>query len=320
MKIMARRNRKAFTLIELLVVVSIIALLISISVPAFRKVRVQAKKVASKQLISNLEAGLESFRSEKALGSRLPPSSSDAGDGFISDPFGPLNSSRVPSTGASLLAYAMAGTDKRGTAGFRQVSPEASWADSLDNIYLDLNATRYKPFVGDTAMKQLKTIAETRSAGFQLLPSNLIENQLVFTDLFNSPVLYYRARKAARRMITNGAAVGVYDHNDNVTLTSAVNGPRRHLLLNPGYDNGVGVATQYPKTPGALPSTPAPDAYSFGSFIIDRDASSCTELPPPNSDVENCLKAIPNRAQDYLLISAGSDGIWGTTDDVTNWN
>ena len=218
-----------------------------------------------------------------------------------------------------IASDAMAGTDKRGTAGFRQVSTEASWADSLDNLYLDPNATRYKPFVGDTAMKQLKTIAETRAAGFELLPSNVIENQLVFTDLFNSPVLYYRARKAARRMITNGAAVGIYDHTENQVLTDAVKGPRRHLIKNPGYDNGVGVATQYPKTPDSLPGNPGPDAESFGSFIIDHDASGCVELPS-DPNIVNCPKAIPHRAQDYLLISAGNDGIWGTTDDITNWN
>ena len=322
MKKMALHNRNAFTLIELLVVVSIIALLIGISVPAFKKVRIQAKEVDSKQLISNLEAGIESFRTERALGGRLPPSSSDRVDGLIVD-YVDGSGETVPSTGASLLVLAMAGPDKLGTAGFR---PEAAtWADSIggygsgglydtDTGTRPTQATRYGPYVGDSAMKRISNIRKVRSTGFHAPlpaatdPQDHFGEQLVFTDLLKSPILYYRARKVSRLMITDydvsdpfdGApgSVGIYDHRDNLPLTTFVGS--KHPIWTPVPDpSHAGFAKPFD---------------SFDSFIIDRDASGCDSNTPAN-----CPRAIPHRAKDFLLISAGADGLWGTTDDITNW-
>jgi prepilin-type N-terminal cleavage/methylation domain-containing protein len=316
MKTMARKNKNAFTLIELLVVVSIIALLIGIALPSFNRAKIQAKVVDSRQLISNIESAIESFRAERALGGRVPPSSSDAdGSGVAVDTYiDPLDSSgsAVPSTGASLLVLALAGPDNRGTVGFRPDGAAATWADSIGGAgsggLYDTNlgtrsipAPRYGPFAGATAMKRISSIQDIRKKGF-LAPnfSGHLGEQKVFADLFNSPILYYKARKAARQMLTVGASVGIYDHNDNVALTSFAGSD--HVIANP---------FPVPPHPGYMSP-----ADSFDSFIIDRKASGCDENNPAIC-VQN--PPIPYRPQDFLLIAAGPDGKWGTKDDVTNW-
>ncbi len=318
MKTMARRNEKAFTLIELLVVVSIIALLIGIALPSFNRARLQAKVVDSRQVISNLEAGIETYRGERALGGRIPPSSSDADPNIGTMAFDtyidPLDNSgaAIPSTGAGLLVLALAGPDNRGTAGFRPESPNQTWADSISGtgsggLYdsslgtRPVEATRYGPFAGATAMKRISSVADCRKSGFQELAfSAEFGRQKVFSDLFNSPILYYRARKAARRMVTdnsqNPPLIGIYDHSDNAALTSFTDSKHRIAAAFSGNN------------------TYANPAISFDSFIIDREASGCDDANPAN-----CLRTIPYRPQDFLLISAGPDGIWGSKDDVTNW-
>ncbi|GJM23885.1 MAG: hypothetical protein DHS20C16_03000 [Phycisphaerae bacterium] len=320
MKTMARKNKNAFTLIELLVVVSIIALLISIALPSFSRAKVQAKVVDSRQLISNLEAGIESYRAERALGGRVPPSSSDAdpniGDVGFNTYIDPLDNSGevIPSTGAALLVLALVGPDNNGTAGFRPDAShpdgsKATWADSIGGTgsggLYDTNngnsgtrvtpAPRYGPYAGASAMKRVSSIQEIKKNGFRA--PNFDEHQReqkVFADLFDSPILYFRARKAARQMVTGGGSVGIYDHIDNAPLTTFVDSEHRIALA------GNGTYANPPNT--------------FDSFIIDRKASGCDESNPAV-----CLRAIPYRPQDFLLISAGPDGKWGTKDDVTNW-
>ncbi|NOX57631.1 MAG: type II secretion system protein [Planctomycetes bacterium] len=306
--------------------VAIIATLIGIALPSFTGARRQAKNVASRQVLTTLESAIESYRTERALGGRLPPSASDANGsgvppGSIIDPLD--GSVAVPSSGATLLVLALAGPDKQGTAGFRPEGAAGTWADSIGGFgsggMYDTNpatrftpATRYGSYAGATAMEHLTSIGEVRKKGFKLSVDPAVwdihaNEQLVFTDLFNSPVLYYKARKAARRMITDARnapiKVGKYDHRDNSVLTTFNTPPSPHRLAGTRYDDPLNPPLIVPLVPD-----------SFDSFIIDRTASRFV----PN-DATSCLRAVPQRADDYLLISAGSDGIWGTKDDVTNW-
>ncbi len=71
-----KKVNKAFTLIELLVVISIIALLVSILMPALSKARQQAKMVVCSSNIHQLVIGVSTYAADNS--DTLPPSSSNA--------------------------------------------------------------------------------------------------------------------------------------------------------------------------------------------------------------------------------------------------
>ena len=110
------KRHSAFTIIELLTVVAIIALLISILLPALSRARRQAKDVNCSAYIHAIETGLEMFQNERG---EYPPS----------DPLNPdrtiytyerAEASRKQSggewfvSGMHLLAEMLVGTDKMG--------------------------------------------------------------------------------------------------------------------------------------------------------------------------------------------------------------
>lgn len=325
-------RRRGFTIVELLIVIAIIALLISIALPSFRKAREQAKKVATQSTITSISSSLELYRGEQALGTKYPPSQSDEPAG-IDDPFDP-STQPVKVTGASLLVLALAGPDQNGTAGFFGVGG-GTWASNLsakpnDGELYDPNgnAPRYGPYAEGKLLESIEPIRATDFSGndIGLEPqgiarpnSDLVDHekeQRFFVDEFKRPILYYRARSAARNMITDpNGAIGIYDHRDNSLLTGGVE---------PGTKSAVRSGVQFTSQPhragafhrinttrfdgdanfGIAPATGDKGALPFDAYIID-----------PKSTVT----ARPVNPSTFLLISAGADGYYGTKDDVKNW-
>ncbi len=70
-----KQNRKAFTLIELLVVVAIIALLVSIMVPAVQNAMNTARDGVVGTQLHNIEVGLEMFKHDRLAGGGYYPES-----------------------------------------------------------------------------------------------------------------------------------------------------------------------------------------------------------------------------------------------------
>lgn len=62
-------GRLGFTLVELLVVIAIIAILIAIALPAFSRVRTQARVSSTQTLMSSINAGIAQFKTDRR---RLP--------------------------------------------------------------------------------------------------------------------------------------------------------------------------------------------------------------------------------------------------------
>ena len=337
----AHRTRRAFTLVELLVVVAIIALLISIALPSFRRARIQAKVLVTQSTFRALETGIESFRSQLELGGKYPPSMSDF-NGRMVDPI--WNNGPVRTTGASLLCYALAGPDNQGTVGFNatggfswaeQVGGRGSggWYDTTDLTGPDPAKQRFGPYVEGKVMEEItmvnafdaqnnpigmysKGLVASSGGGPNTAMSGVEQEQRFFVDGFKRPILYYRARRAAKVMIHfpgNPPLPGTYDHRDNALFTGGtdafsganiqgtlfVNKNHRLRYTRYGADPLFGDQTILDTNP-----------YPFDAYIIDN-----TVTFPPNER----YKARPVRADSFLLVSSGPDGIYGTPDDDKYW-
>ncbi len=337
------RRPGAFTLIELLVTISIIAVLIGILVPAFSAVTSNAKKTVAMARIQNLERGLESFRNEPALGQTYPPSHSDNPDGAlgvitVANPF--LEVVNRAMTGANLLVYALVGADRLGTPGFSDTAADtdSDWWNNQDSTLdggglYEVDLTTREPlfprypsvggsYVDETTRTSIKSFRELEDEGLMTVPDGFVDGsalQPVFTDPWGRPYLYYRANRAGRRMITDpGVSVGVYDNRDNGFLTGS------SLLPFKGADFGHGMVANTGfysamATTNVPPADPMLDETTGVHDILVNDMSYSNTMERFILNPAVKQRNEPVNRSSFLLISAGEDAVYGTTDDIVNW-
>lgn len=322
-------SAQAFTLIELMVVIGIIGLLVAIALPALNAARVQAKITATAATIKALDTGLEQFRTDNNVGGAYPPSTPDgvpAMNFLVANPHATtpptltMPGSGLPVPGACLLVWALAGADLLGTPGFRDLDGDGAWWNNTGNnftapqtnIYA-FNAATNKPYYSRSASyvdltkmtlpkRNGNTFILDKVGNSPLLPS------YAFLDSFNQPILYYRANVgkpfAFHDLNRNADAVrhGVYTQFDNRGITGT--------LGNAGMDLGGG-ATHY------LGWSQAEDdkqrAAAFAGFTPRTFGASLQNRNIVNVGVR------AQRDDSFVLISAGYDGIFGSEDDIVNF-
>lgn len=333
-----------FTLVELLVVISIIALLVALLLPAFSGIRTQARTTQTTGLFNALDSAINLYRNEQALGGGLPPSASDnASDSrLIADPFS-ASVSNIAVSGAHMLASALVGADLRGTPGFKDVNRDGVWWNdthkmdgattgqqglyAVDSTTLDPRHTRY-PSSGsyvDDAMKSkhvttLQTLlndgkifswTDPAAPSSGATPTAGTSVQPLFVDPWDRPILYYRANKAGRRMLWDGNTPGIYRHADNNIIT----GSKQNSLK--GVDFGGGL--QAVNTTMSMIGDAECPAADPASAKVQEDPKFNGTLARFIHNPKVTAVNEPVRKDSYLLISAGEDAVYGTSDDIVNW-
>ena len=295
------RKKKGFTMVELLVVLGIIALLIGLLLPALSSVRNVAKQTKQKAQFTAIELALIAFKNDHG---DYPPSDRSSHVTGVANDYG----------GAQKLAEALLGWDLLG------FHPKTAWrADGLDAAggpgtydplktrgtntlderkgpYLELATTSafklvdlFKPFATGPLAPDTYVICDVFTAQRVTLFKGidpLTNRPLTVTERAGSPVLYYRANTSSKKCEAADPGNSIYNILDNQSLVElgSVRDRRLHPLSNPSvfYSPNTG------PTPGIL-------------------------------DPRITARFWPYRPDSYILISAGVDGLYGTSDDICNF-
>lgn len=297
-------KKRGFTLIELIVVIAIIALLIGVLVPSIGAIKIKAKALGQKSQLRDIGLGLEIWRNDHDL--EYPDS--DTGD----------PAALSTSSGAHRLAEALVGRD---LLGFDNGS---TWDADIDSATADLydptsaiseanrDATRVElNNINVAQMGQITTATGIYLGSEDDTGADINTGQppaYVFTDVFRSkravtsdgvnmkigtPILYYKANTFSKLWNDTPGDTQVFDYYDNEVMMSfghvsdqTTVGGGGSLVDHPYYANTI---------------------LFFENFKNDQ-------YPVVNGNY------VPYNRDTYLLISAGPDGLYGTSDDITNAN
>lgn len=295
---MKDKNKKTgFTIVELLTVLAIIALLVGVLLPALDMVRNLAKTTKQKSQFATIGQAILAFRADYG---DYPPSSLD-------DSFAGLHYLGSQKLGEALLgwdllgfhpdsAWRADGYDKNG--GALTYDPEESrngGDDSLDervSTYLEPGAanafTLEQLFgIGNTTELAPETFVLCDSftvKSITITPNPTLPGETV-TLKAGSPILYYKANTSSKTMggFPENRRYNCYDNQELLEL-----GSMKDNTVHPLADT----TTMFEE---------------FQQYVTDPKIEATTN------------RLWPHRPDSYILISAGADGLYGTSDDITNF-
>ena len=341
-------RRSAFTLIELLTVVGIIGLLVGILLPSLSAARTQARKAKVMAQLDATRKALEAFSND--VGDY--PESAKIPDPIdvTNDPLGRTVDHPGDDTtlyGAQALVRALDGADLKGyVAAKRAREYDRSLAPTE---WYDVQSTNFSiqgyesPFPRESKYfneahsiwRTAATLGEKTLGGTP--PSNGSidsdeNNQYVMVDAWEYPILYYKANPRGTFLCDNTTQGGagadafpIYDpdnipfynllDNDVFTGSMGASFGNGSTSNEPGWRFGIEMHqirmlgnVENPDDVSAGPLVNAEITMPFARYIHDHksEQASVGSVKPVNPDT-------------YLLISAGPDGIYGTNDDINNF-
>jgi len=305
-----RGSLTGFTLLEILTVIVIIAILIGILMPALAQIKKLAKETKQKAQLGSIDVGINLYKNDFG---EYPPSHGSNAPVVTTDHF--------YYGGAQTLAEAMFGQDLLGfyeERGYVNEGTDNTIANA-DKFYTFPGMTdpqrdaslskRKEPYLDRTNIGVFKPRDIFDKDTYSSVPGMVVSDRYVICDVFTAvnreingktykvgtPVLYFRANPSAlnTQLIPNEdpleLANNIYNWRDNYFLMGLgrITDEKKHSLC-----------------PGDPPSTYARNGTLFYGFIGDRMIGNLTR---------------PVRPDSFLLISAGSDGLYGTKDDICNF-
>lgn len=285
-----------FTLVELLTTVAIIAMLIGLLIPAISYVRLNAKNTAQRAQFNTMGLALMSFKNDYG---DYPPSNwplpPDPGSDYC---------------GAQKLAEALLGWDLKG------FHPDSAW-DGTGTIYDMTGFTeqqkqdnlnqRVGPYL-DVSTANAFSLGNSSPGARDGLFGNvapLAPKTFVICDVFGTkkitftsgqtavagtPILYFKANTTYKNITHPDYYQRTYNIYDNLALLGL--GKIKIRPSDPTIDHPF--------------AAPLEELYKFDNDGGIKDSK--------------IVGGWPHRPDSYILISAGADGLYGTSDDIRNFD
>ena len=305
-------KKHGFTIVELLTVMAVIAILIGLLVPAIDKVRKGAKDVKQKAQFHSIEVALEIFKNDEGY---YPQSSLLRPDSTISPPF---------TCGAHKLAEALVGRDLLG------FDPKTQWDAEEDETNTEAYACDDKSSTPDEKEESLErrkgpylqlqnigafNIAQLFDDTKEVYPGDR-DNKGNTTSSDAAPVLtdvYYEKRVTLKRQssgstitlnVMAGTPILYYKAN---TSSTVFNYQQPDLSIYDNSHNDPIIDLGQLKDPDIDHPFKADGSYQSKDFFEAITNPNITSRERPyNSD-------------SFILLSAGNDGLYGTSDDIWNF-
>lgn len=280
-----------------------------------------------------------------------PPIPGTSFDPFMGQfPFGlapDFNTNKAPViNGAHWLPAMLMGPDQqgyiaRGSVPERKGLRAEPWKWYNANPLNEGKALERRALYIDTGTRTLPTEKLPGRPDTTLFPDWAdMQKMPVIVDAFDQPVLYYAAN---RNGSTSNIVADERDPNNRYSGGTQENGPPFYVHQDnhgftgdesmPGWDFGGGahaiqfagekldaVILSQPIDPANFNAADQATIPTFARFILDRKLQRDLEerrISGQTIDPKTPLRV--SNADSYLLISAGVDGRYGTTDDVTNF-
>ena len=297
-----KHQKTGFTLVEILTVIAVIAILLGFLIPALSSVEKTALKVKQRAQFHSIEVALEGFSTDMG---DYPPSA------WNTVAYGRYSASQR-------LAEALVGQDGfgfhqdskflgNGTDGTATVPGNSLYDPSLTlnerkGPYLELesaNAVKLSDLYGTSIVGGAGQLVDT----YVLADVYKITKNAATGKLTGSPILYYRANRDR------------IQHDGSLTFDMASSNTY-NVYDSLGTILIKGIAKLVPLTTktGSHPLDSASGRLLFYEQIKNPNFPGDSTYPASGTPPR------PYRADSFILQSAGPDGLYGTTDDVFNFD